>query len=448
MSGPWYHPRVNIVTLHVLLSEQSADFGMLRFAAPALEPDARVALWEGLPPPAIPEHPGIATVVLQGDLEHHRCYAEQVPQGMRLSDVHVPASLSAWVGAKLLDALLALHEGGEVHGRIAPDRVVLGVDGRVVVIGRGRRGGTEEHDRDDVRAILRALGVQGTTEEPRRLCDRLTAAADPTDGQALGSLITSRRPEGRKVIERLHLHVGPMPSSLDEVVPDLGPDKAEPGLLDRWALTSQNTGESTAELTDGGRTAASPMVLTLWTRLAAPPEHPMPGARFRQVQGVASRGLQVLLAEEPPDGLPALLAGDVPPFLLGDTESPTDHPFHDTFETTDPELTPGIDDDPDTVIYDMSQTSMRAALLEADAKTIDRLEKRLADAERRATASDRALRDLETRLRKATERTEPRGVEPTGVASTQALRGFLRVEVFVALAIGGLIAWLALRAFG
>ena len=111
---------MNVVTLHVLKDRPSADFGMVRVAAPALDPDARVVVFDGLPPDPIPTSPHVAPVVLQGDVDGHRVYAERVPVGLGLHELELPPSMAPWIGAGLLAALAHLRQLGEL--RVQEDR--------------------------------------------------------------------------------------------------------------------------------------------------------------------------------------------------------------------------------------------------------------------------------------------------------------------------------------
>jgi hypothetical protein len=381
---------VNVVTLHILQAEPSADFGLLRIAAPALEPGARVVLWEGLPPEPAPDSACLAPVVLQGDLDGHRAYAERIPAGARLHELpRVPDPLRPVVAVGLLEAVLDLHARRRVHGTICKERVVLGDQGEVVLIGRGRAGGSPEHDASALRRVLAELGIETAgalsdlIEDHRELLPRDAHAA-------LGAWVRSHRPAPTTLLDQVLLHVGPTPDSLDEVVPDLGPDAAEePGLLDRWAVrTGNGDDEHTAELTDGAASAVGgppPLALSLWTRLAAPPEHRAPGDRFRNVEGEPSRGLRALLLEEAPDSLPALVGGDVGAFVLDYVETHEDG-SHADFDLSDPEITDDLaDSDGDTAVYDTRELSLRNAIRRADSRsTRTQLEARMADAERRA----------------------------------------------------------------
>ncbi|MFT7520084.1 MAG: hypothetical protein ACI9MC_002228, partial [Kiritimatiellia bacterium] len=227
---------MNVITLHVLHSEPSNDFGELRIAAPGLDRDARLAVWEGLPPPHMADQAEIAPVVFQGDLLGHRAYAERMPRGLRLTDLRLPSTLLPAVALAVYRALSALHRAGQIHGHLTRDRVVLGDDGGVVIIGRGRRGGTARLDMEDYLELFAELGLH---LERETLEIELTSRDGSHDAEALGTLVNERADSHPPVLEQLVLHVGPSADdSLDEVVPYLGPEYSdEVGLLDRWAVT-------------------------------------------------------------------------------------------------------------------------------------------------------------------------------------------------------------------
>lgn len=402
---------MNVVTLHVLSSGPSADFGLVRLAAPALEPQARVLLFDGLPPPPLPDIPGIAPVVLQGDVDNHRAYAEQITEGVTIKRLSVPAEVRAWVGKHLLDALLALHAAGQSHGLVSADRVLLGVDGSVTLFGRGRVGGSAEHDLKAATGLLSRIGIELNGRDLTAARRALEGRIAEEDAEILGAVVADNLPE-QSIVDQVYVHVGPTPDSLDEVVPDFGPDKADGrGLLDRWSVTTHaGQDEATDELTGSAASSTSPLALTLWTSLAAPPAHRPPPDRFDKVAGQPSRGMRALLIEEPPDSLPAMVGGAIDPFLLQMPE-PTMEPTPVTIELTDPELTPARDEDPATAVYHLRDLELRSVIEEADTKTVlADLRARISEAEERASQAERRARAAEAELRRMTVR--PAHIDP------------------------------------
>lgn len=437
---------MNVVTLHILHAEPSADFGLLRLATPALDPEARVVLWEGLPPSPPIEDPCLAPVVLQGDVGGQRVYAEQVPTMVRLADVDISPGIAGWVGQQLVSALLALHGAGRVHGSVDAHRVFLGTEGQVVLAGSGRQGGSEAHDLGALVQLLHGLGLPITPSlSVREIARQLPL--DTPDASLLGQRVRARIGHRPPVIGQVYVQVGPSPDSLDEVVPDLGPDGTDgEGLLDRWSVRTSSSGELTydptgaTERTDAGAGASSPLALTLWTRLAAPPEHTPPRDRFEGVMGEASRGLRALLLEEAPDSLPALLGGDVGPFLLDPSESSEDD-LESVTDNFDLEITPGLDpdmdEDGDTAVYTLHEELLARAVRKADAQTA------LADLEARITEAEQRAEQAERRARLAEERAHaPHGTD-------QAYwRVFTKPEVLIAIVLAGLLVYLLTRLLG
>lgn len=425
---------MNVITLHVLSTCQSADFGLQRLAAPALEPDARVMVFEGLPPQSAPIHPTLAPVVLQGDLDGHRVYAEQVPDGVLLSEITPPASLISCIGLSVLEAVLALLDAGLLHGRIHRDRVIIGTEGEVVLFGRGRIGGSPDHDMEGAAQLLAELGMTIERDaDIRAVYSNQRVAADPTDRQALASLVRKGRPEP-EVASHVHLRVGPTPDSLDEVQPNLGPDEATgPGLLDRWAIASTDGEEYTAELTGSIGETTSPLTLTLWTALAAPSEHVPATDRFEGVAGEASRGLRALLVAEAPDSLPGLGGSSVTPFLM-EVDPDTDNDFEDS-DDTHPDVT---DEDGDTAIYDTRDRELQEAIRKSDARTrIKELQAQVDDAEKRAYEAELRAEAAEREARQSPSPPPPAGSFPR----TEWIMGAVLIGLI------GLVAWLAWLAF-
>lgn len=304
------------VGLHLFPLRAGTGLGDVRLAAPARSTDERVALWHGLPPAPLPDHPGIAPVVLEGEIDGRRTYAEQVPRGVRPSEHPLPRPLAPYVAARALEALHFLHGAGQVHGAVGSDRIVVGTGGEVVLFGRGRQGG---HPRMDLVAALSLcpedLEITLLDADAPRMVARIEAEAPHDARDRLAAWVrevVTDPPVAEQVVLTSEDHAE---DGVDEIVPDLGPDAEGSGILDRWSLSSTpglTPGETTAEM---GSTQPA-IGISLWTRLSAPPEHPPPPDRFAGVQGTPSRALASLLAEEPPDVLPGPLVGAVPAFVM------------------------------------------------------------------------------------------------------------------------------------
>lgn len=383
---------MNRVTLHILHSEPSDDFGELRLARIHEQPGSRVALWDGLPPPAIPDAPDIAPTAIQGDIDNHRAYAEALPEGLRLAQVDLPARLAPCVGAGVIHAVLTLRGASQHHGVLVPQRVMLGIDGRVVLFGRGRREGSREHDTQQALAILRSLSIAPASTELHEVYDELRAEVSSEDREALAAFIARAMPPSPAVTSHVTLQIGPAHDSLDEVLHDLGTDPSEGhGLLDPYTpYRATPDAEHTAELTSGSidTTGGQPLALSLWTRLAAPPQHAAPQDRFDEIDGSPSQCLKALLHDEATDTLPTLIGGEVNPFLLRASDATEDTPLRgqtlDAFEYTPAHR----DEDGDTAVYD-TRVSRRHGEVDR-IESLDRikaLEDRLAAAEARALPS-------------------------------------------------------------
>lgn len=285
---------MNVVILRVH-ERRDVDGVEWWLAAPALAPDEQVVVWRGIAPRAMPEHLGVAPVVLVGEVEGRVGYAERVPRGILWCDADLPPGLASWVSFRVLAALLAMHRAGVVHGSVGGDRVILGLDGSVVMFGWGRRGATQAAD---------LAAVPPPTADP------------PADAsQRLAEWVASTLVVPPPTEDTVALVVRP-DSASDEVVPDLGPD-ASAGILDRWSVTTA-TGRP-EELTPaagglGGQTGGDRFEADTWARLDLPlPAGP--AGRFEGVGPAAARAIRALLADEPPEMLPGLRQHRVGSFL-------------------------------------------------------------------------------------------------------------------------------------
>jgi len=101
----------------------------------------------------------------------------------------------------------------------------------------------------------------------------------------------------------------------DEVVYDLGPDPAEPGLLDSWHSSSLSHWTETREWTMAGEGPERRRALV--ARLVSPPETPPDPDRFAKVEGMPCASIKRLVADEPLDPLPLPdgISPHVPPEL-------------------------------------------------------------------------------------------------------------------------------------
>ena len=205
--------------------------------------------------------------------------------------------------------------------------VVLGCDGDVVLIGRGRRGSSREDDLAAVERLAPRAGLEAGSraELARWVCTRWVPE----------SVLFELEIQAEQTVH------------LDEVVPDIGPDPdAARGLLDGWATTtsSGSRGEVTAEVTDTGSNTRR-LAMLLWARMVSGGDGPQP-ERFVQVDGQPSRGIRALVTELGLDPVPVAL-GIGPGVLVSgissagaDTEDPTlTLPYEELASFEDPEDT-------------------------------------------------------------------------------------------------------------
>lgn len=303
----------NFVVLHVIRREPTPDHGRLTLAMPGPAHGDRVILWEGLAPLPVPEHPNIAPIVLSGDLDGRRAYAERVPNGLRLDEIDLPAEFAELVVVRVLEGLAHLQRHRQVHGTVAADRVIIGPDGTIVLFGRGRRGGIAGLDLVAGVSLLPGPGEETLPGESAELAaQELSRRVPPGAAAALAEWARARIPPPPQPIEQIVLTVGGPAEGTDEVVPDLGPDTGDSGLLDRWSVTtSSGTGETTPAAHGDHDPPTPNLADELWARVALYADRSPPDDRFAAVAGQPSRGLRAVLGDEWPDVLPAPLVGDV-----------------------------------------------------------------------------------------------------------------------------------------
>lgn len=318
-----------------LLAREPGGLGDFRLAIHGA--DERVAVWNGVPPPDVGPHANVAAVVLEGEVDGRRAYAEAVPRGVRPSVHPPPPELLGFIVAEILVGLQFLHDAGEVHGGVGPDRIVLGTRGEVILVGRGRQGG---HARLDWVSALSLLPRDAETTlleaDASRLGAQMRAQSPPGARGLLAAWVRGVIDEGR-VVEEIHLGLAEAADAVDEIVPDLGPDLATGGILDQFTGTSTpgiTTGEVTAgDVTLGEVTAPEVTAAdvtsdglsdqdsadggtSLWSALSSPLSHPAPAGRFDAVKGVPSAGLRSLLEREGLDALVGPLVGTIGPFVV------------------------------------------------------------------------------------------------------------------------------------
>jgi hypothetical protein len=241
--------------VEVLASSESADFGELRVVRPVPPASYWLILWEGLPPANSGRIDSVATTTVHGNLEGRSVYAERIPPGRRLDEAwrdHPEDALAIgdYVLTRVGNALRTLHARGLTHGRVTMDRIWLGAHHEVLLIGRERREGLPQQDVVALQDLAREIGwdLPPTAIDEAGLpkLDLSTHSATMPDTGWPGLPVkTPHAPE------RLVLHIGRTPHSIDEVDLDVGADPTdEPGLLDRFEVTgTSNPAETTVEVT-------------------------------------------------------------------------------------------------------------------------------------------------------------------------------------------------------
>lgn len=245
--------------------------------APAGAPGERLLVWEGLIPVPLAEHPSVASVVFTADLDGRRVYAERVPRGVRLDDVDLPPGVQELVVVRLLEGVAHLHRHRLLHGNVTKAHVFLGVHGEVVLGGRGRKGGIPALDLVAAVGMLPGPGEETLPGESAELAAAELSRRVPPDALGRLAALVESRIATHVPLARITLGTS-LAEGTDEVVPDLGPDHSDHGILDRWGTTTAtgSTGETTpAARTDAGAGPAIDQKEELWSRVARVVATPM-----------------------------------------------------------------------------------------------------------------------------------------------------------------------------
>jgi hypothetical protein len=281
-------------------------------AAPVSEPGARVNIWPGpLPDLPMATHPLVAMPIGLVQLDGQPGWLEQRPAGVLLSDLagDLTAVDTALIIAQVADALGALHARGLAHGQLAPNRVVISMNGTPVLIGAGVTAGTDSED------LKAALGLLQCSSTPLLPPAASSAAALAASLRELASPVVPLSSTLREQIEcamlpplpsqqRIELEVASL-THHDEVQPDLGPDERIRGLLDPWSSTG-SSGElsedhtetiSASELAEQGQQAMLERLSELYARADL-------SGRFEQNEGTPCEATRALLSTEPLDPIP------------------------------------------------------------------------------------------------------------------------------------------------
>lgn len=273
-----------------------------------------VMLWTGAPPPRRPEHPGLTGVLDRGLLDGLPAWLEARPSGPALDQL-APKLHAADLALVLIEvdhALQALHQTGLHHGSLEANQVVVGPDGKPVLMGAGRfQAGSKDRD---LQALTRLLRETWPVGHPRPKLSRQNSL-----GQALSDWLATEYPSADSTrLAELAKEWTPGPlgdplpwqsTGFDEVSLDLGPDRSSSGgLLDFWSTNRSRSGAHTAAV-EGTLPEKDlrevPGRGALLARLLAPPRSALDPERFGDKQGQPLQALKEVLAEEPLDPVPA-----------------------------------------------------------------------------------------------------------------------------------------------
>ncbi len=287
-------------------------------------PDLRMSLWEGPNPSRFPRHPCLGRSIATGRCKNERVWLESRPAGSLLLDLPPPRPGElAMLCAELCRALDALDKWGLAHGFIHASRVVVGGDGKPQLVGP-RPSATS--DLVQLRAFLLRHWPEGEAEPPLS-ADSAHALAEELDEWTrdhhpdqspfrLGALSWEQATRPGPDAEVLEVEVDRAEEqAADEVSFDLGPDPAEPGLLDSWHSSSLSHWTETREWTMAGEGPERRRALV--ARLVSPPETSPDPDRFAGVEGIPCESIKRLVADEPLDPLPLPdgISPHVPPEL-------------------------------------------------------------------------------------------------------------------------------------
>lgn len=341
------------------------------------DPDAleeRYTLWPGLPPAQMPLHPGLAPMLLVGRQAGEPVWLEARPEG--ISGEVLSGRLAAPEVSLLLqdicEVLHALHEQGQVHGEVRANRMVVSLDGWVVLVGAGIRRVRPDEDLVDLirlgRKLLDPRDPPGVLYLPETLPRSVLEYRDD-----LARRFEGLRPDDVRagLVERIRDVSSPLPRQttllevdlevpeprgiVDEVGVELGRESEGERSVTGWTGTPswESTGSwepsSSWERTGGtvtrvgvptdnevtGSFAAMPARsrrAQLLARILAPRPTPRDPAALEARTGTACKELERMVLEEPLDPLPTALDTrrtgatvlTLPSFPLPDTDRATE----------------------------------------------------------------------------------------------------------------------------
>lgn len=265
--------------------------------------DQRAAVWIGARPSPTVAHESIAPLADAPSEAGEGAYLELLPTGVRLVELEPPEDLIRYVIAQVLLGLQALHKAGGSHGAVDDRHIVIGLDGEVVLFGRGRRPGSPHTDVLSAMDLLPPgmdITVPGldAAGNAQRMLDSIGAA-----------------PRARLSGWARTVKLG----SVDEITSNLGPEGDATGLLDRYEVQSE-VGLPHEETQDDDSSTQMSLGSTLWRSLIANPVNPAPPDRFTALEGKPSRAVRQLLKSEALLRLDLPTAGPIPPFVIEELE--------------------------------------------------------------------------------------------------------------------------------
>ena len=216
------------------------DEGPLLEALPVDQPNRRVLLWPGQRPHGeLPIGNRFGKRVADGVTHSRPVWIEERPAGPLLSDLSLPLTpeIANHIMLQLCHALILLHSNGQVHGDLQTSRVALDSRGRPVVLGAGRRRGSQQQDIEALFNLYIEIGGthQFDSQAGLRPCFAALESEPPVDSNALSTIALTpiSKPANPSLIEVM-IATSLAALSIDEVGMELGQDEQSQGLLDEW----------------------------------------------------------------------------------------------------------------------------------------------------------------------------------------------------------------------
>jgi hypothetical protein len=250
--------------LYSIEDRQMSALADVHVVAESLNADYRYVVWSGIPPTDRLAHEKVAPIAWVGTASGRPVYLERVPAGTPWSALAPDSALCTHVAGQIMRILADLHAANRVHGSISADRVWISTHGEVSLIGTGRIVAPPSFD------LLRAWGLSGSLADTTLPTDNASDAAlmllASTTGDEPARLARHAAAATAEAKQGSALDIEVREDGIDEVVPDIGPDAAQDGLLDRWhGTTGGRSGDTTGRVdaTVGAvvRTAAFPLSL-------------------------------------------------------------------------------------------------------------------------------------------------------------------------------------------